>query len=87
MENVTEVVALLRKQAELESQIENGDTASAVDAEQELERTRRPSLRLESGTAHRACPASLPRYRHRSGCDGICRTSLIWLIAGLGAAL
>jgi hypothetical protein len=41
MENVTEVVALLRKQAELESQIENGDTASAVDAEQELERTRR----------------------------------------------
>ena len=41
MENVAEVVALLRKQAELESQIENGDTASAVDAEQELERTRR----------------------------------------------
>jgi hypothetical protein len=41
MDNVTEIVALLRKQAELESQIENGDTASAVDAEQELDRTRR----------------------------------------------
>jgi hypothetical protein len=41
MENVTEVVALLRKQAELQSQIENGDTGSAIDAEQELDRTRR----------------------------------------------
>lgn len=41
MDNVTEIVALLRKQAELESQIENGDVTSAVDAEQELERTRR----------------------------------------------
>ena len=41
MDNVTEIVALLRKQAELESQIENGDTASAVDAEQELDLTRR----------------------------------------------
>jgi proline dehydrogenase len=41
MDNVTEIVSLLRKQAELESQIENGDVTSAVDAEQELERTRR----------------------------------------------
>jgi hypothetical protein len=41
MDNVTEIVALLRKQAELESQIENSDTASAVDAEQELDLTRR----------------------------------------------
>jgi hypothetical protein len=41
MDNVVEIVALLRKQAELESQIENGDTASAVEAEQALESTRR----------------------------------------------
>jgi hypothetical protein len=41
MDNVTEVVALLRKQAELEIRIESGDPASAVGAEQELEQTRR----------------------------------------------
>ena len=41
MDNVTEIVALLRKQAELESRIANGDVTFAVDAEQELEQTRR----------------------------------------------
>ena len=41
MDNVTEVVALLRKQAELETRLELGDPSSAVNAEQELERTRR----------------------------------------------
>jgi hypothetical protein len=40
MDNVTEVVALLRKQTEFQSRIEHGDTGSAVDAKQELERTR-----------------------------------------------
>jgi hypothetical protein len=40
MENVTEVIALLRKQAELENRIANGDPSSAVGAEQELDRAR-----------------------------------------------
>jgi hypothetical protein len=40
MDNVTEIVALLRKQADLESQILNGD-GPAVAAERELESTRR----------------------------------------------
>jgi hypothetical protein len=41
MDNVTEIVALLRQQAELERLIENAETTAAVDVEQELERTRR----------------------------------------------
>jgi hypothetical protein len=40
MENVAEIVALLRKQAHLESQILNGN-GTAVAFEQELETTRR----------------------------------------------
>jgi hypothetical protein len=40
MENVAEVVALLRKQAQLESQIING-TGTAIACEQELAATRR----------------------------------------------
>jgi proline dehydrogenase len=40
MDNVSEVVALLRKQADLELAIQNGDRG-AVAAEQELEATRR----------------------------------------------
>jgi predicted nicotinamide N-methyase len=41
MDNVTEIVALLRKQADLEIAIMN-DRRSAVATEQELEATRRP---------------------------------------------
>ena len=40
MENVAEIAALLRKQAQLESQIFNGDGA-AIATEHELEVTRR----------------------------------------------
>ena len=40
MENVAEVVALLRKQAQLESQISNGN-GTAIASERELELTRR----------------------------------------------
>jgi hypothetical protein len=40
MDNVTEIIALLRKQAALESQILNG-TGTAVASERELEVTRR----------------------------------------------
>lgn len=40
MENVAEIVALLRKQARLESRILNG-TGTAFASEQELETTRR----------------------------------------------
>jgi hypothetical protein len=40
MENVAEIVALLRRQAQLESQILNGN-GTAIDSEQELEATRR----------------------------------------------
>jgi proline dehydrogenase len=40
MDNVTKIVALLRKQADLEIQIMNSD-GSAVATEQELEVTRR----------------------------------------------
>lgn len=40
MENVAEIVALLRKQALLESQIFNGN-GTAIASEQELEVTRR----------------------------------------------
>jgi hypothetical protein len=40
MENVAEIVALLRKQAKLESQILNGN-GTAISSEQELEATRR----------------------------------------------
>jgi hypothetical protein len=40
MENVAEIVALLRKQAQLESQILNGN-GTAIASEQELETTRR----------------------------------------------
>jgi hypothetical protein len=40
MDNVSEVVALLRKQADLELAIQKGDR-SAVATEQELEATRR----------------------------------------------
>jgi hypothetical protein len=40
MENVAEIVALLRKQAQLESQILNGN-GTAIASEQELEATRR----------------------------------------------
>ena len=40
MENVAEVVALLRKQAQLESQIFNGN-GTAIASEQELDATRR----------------------------------------------
>ena len=40
MENVAEIVALLRKQAQLESQILNGN-GTAILSEQELETTRR----------------------------------------------
>jgi proline dehydrogenase len=40
MENVAEIVALLRKQALLESQILNGN-GTAIASEQELEVTRR----------------------------------------------
>jgi hypothetical protein len=40
MENVAEIVALLRKQAHLESQILNGN-GTAIASEQELEATRR----------------------------------------------
>jgi hypothetical protein len=40
MENVAEIVALLRKQAQLESQILNGN-GTAIASERELEATRR----------------------------------------------
>jgi hypothetical protein len=40
MDNVTEVVALLRKQADLEAHILNGN-GTAIASEQELEATRR----------------------------------------------
>jgi hypothetical protein len=40
MDNVTEIIALLRKQASLESQILNG-TGTAIASERELEATRR----------------------------------------------
>jgi len=40
MENVAEIVTLLRKQAQLESQIINGN-GTAIASEQELEATRR----------------------------------------------
>jgi hypothetical protein len=40
MENVAEIVALLRKQAQLESQIFNGN-GTAIASEQELDATRR----------------------------------------------
>jgi hypothetical protein len=40
MDNVTEVVALLRKQADLEARIINGN-GTAIGSEQELEATRR----------------------------------------------
>ncbi len=40
MENVAEIVALLRKQSQLESQILNGN-GTAIASEQELETTRR----------------------------------------------
>jgi hypothetical protein len=40
MDNVTEIVALLRKQAHLESQILNGN-GTAIASERELEATRR----------------------------------------------
>jgi hypothetical protein len=40
MENVAEIVALLRKQAKLEAQIMNGN-GTAIASEQELEATRR----------------------------------------------
>ena len=40
MENVAEIVALLRKQAQLESQISNGH-GTAIASERELELTRR----------------------------------------------
>ena len=40
MDNVTEVVALLRKQADLELAIQNGDRSS-VATEQEVDATRR----------------------------------------------
>jgi hypothetical protein len=40
MDKVTEVVALLRKQADLEARIINGD-GTAIGSEQELEATRR----------------------------------------------
>jgi hypothetical protein len=40
MENVAEIVALLRKQAQLESQILNGN-GTAIASEQELDATRR----------------------------------------------
>ena len=41
MDNVTEIVALLRKQADLELAIMNGHRGGAVATEQELEATRR----------------------------------------------
>jgi hypothetical protein len=40
MDNVTEVVALLRKQADLEARIINGN-GTTIGSEQELEATRR----------------------------------------------
>jgi hypothetical protein len=40
MDNVTEIIALLRKQATLESQILNGN-GTAIASERELEATRR----------------------------------------------
>jgi hypothetical protein len=40
MENVAEIVALLRKQAQLETQILNGN-GTAIASERELEATRR----------------------------------------------
>jgi hypothetical protein len=40
MDNVSEIIALLRKQTALESQILNG-TGTAIASEQELEATRR----------------------------------------------
>jgi hypothetical protein len=40
MENVAEIVALLRKQAQLESKISNGN-GTAIASERELELTRR----------------------------------------------
>jgi hypothetical protein len=64
MDNVTKAVAPLRKQAVLASLIENGDTASAVDAEQELERTRRrltPHPRALRGILHTARALRLHR--------------------------
>jgi hypothetical protein len=66
MNTVVEIVALLRKQSELESQLL--DSHRAVGAEQELEVTRR---RLATHTPNRSMPCRRPARALRRTPDTI----------------
>jgi hypothetical protein len=70
LENVTEIIALLRKQTTLESQILNG-TGTAIASERELggdpTPARGPSARTKRRAADGTCARSYTRYGLRAG--------------------
>jgi hypothetical protein len=80
MDNVTEIVALLRRQADLEIAIMNG-ALSAVATEQELDSTRQRLVAhpqaLSARTTDGACLTTHAEYDLRTGCDGFLGIELL----------